>query len=110
MKRLVPFIVALSLALPAITFAAVTGVSFGGIVTAVQPCNTGLLAYVASPKPPYVTPVMWLWGELPFLSYLPPHPKQQLLGKLAPVTVPCVLGVVPYGVGFPIIYHGSSAL
>ena len=93
---------------PIITSAAVVGIPFGGVVTAVQPCNTGLLAYVKSPKPPYVFPVMWLWGELPFRSYIPPHPGQFVLGKAAPVTAPCFLGFIPYGVGFPIMFHGSS--
>lgn len=88
---------------------AATGFSFGGRVTAEYVCNTGLLVYLKSSAPPFlVFPVMWLWGELPFLSYIPPHPGQQLLGVAAPATVPCVLGYVPIGVGFPIEFHGSS--
>jgi len=86
---------------------------FGGIVTVEYACNTGLLVYVKdniSVVPPVsvVVPYMWLWGELPFLSYIPPHPGQELLGIALPVTVPCILGYVPIGAGFPIVYHGSS--
>ncbi|OHA17259.1 MAG: hypothetical protein A3C79_02975 [Candidatus Taylorbacteria bacterium RIFCSPHIGHO2_02_FULL_45_28] len=80
---------------------------FGGVVTMIQPCNTGLLVYVLTPLTG-VVPFMWLTGELPFLSYIPPHPGQWLLGLTAAVPVPCVLGTVPYGAGLPILMHGSS--
>lgn len=96
------------MALPLPTFAA-TGLSFGGRVLYEYTCNTGLLVYIKSSSPPYaVLPVMWLWGELPFSKYIPPHPGQQLLGVMAPAVVPCFLGYVPLGVGFPILFHGSS--
>jgi hypothetical protein len=79
---------------------------FGGKVTVVYPCNTGLLVYIKSIKG--IIPLMWLWGELPFLSHVPPHPGQYILGRAFPTPVPCILGIIPIGVGFPIIYHGSS--
>jgi hypothetical protein len=91
-------------ALPA--YAIVAGVSFGGRVVSIQPCNTGLLAYLKTSKGPM--PVMWFWGELPFLSYIPPHPGQQMLGKVGTALSPCVLGSVTYGAGLPVLYHGSS--
>lgn len=89
-----------------IAYAAVP-VPFGGLVTMIQPCNTGLLVYVLTPLTG-VIPFMWLTGELPFLMYVPPHPGQWLLGMAVAVPVPCVLGIVPYGAGLPIIMHGSS--
>lgn len=89
-----------------VSFLVITGISFGGRVTAIQPCNTGILAYLATTKGPL--PVMWFWGNLPFPSYIPPHPGQLMLGKMGPTPVPCVSGVVPSGAGFPILFHGSS--
>ena len=93
--------------------ASVVGVPyFGGLVTAEYTCNTGLLIYVkdAISTPPFfqIVPYMWLWGELPFLSYIPPHPGQELLGAASPTAIPCVFGYIPIGYGFPILYHGSS--
>ena len=93
--------------------ASIVGVPyFGGIVTAEYTCNTGLLIYVkdAISTPPFfsIVPYMWLTGELPFLSYIPPHPGQELLGTALPMPMPCILGYIPIGFGFPIIYHGSS--
>jgi hypothetical protein len=84
----------------------VKGVAFGGRVTAIQPCNTGILAYLATARGPLS--VMWFWGNLPFASYLPPHPGQYVLGRAGTTIAPCVLGTVPYGGGLPILYHGSS--
>ncbi|HVU06508.1 MAG TPA: hypothetical protein VHC46_04755 [Thermodesulfobacteriota bacterium] len=93
---------------PDAAFAA-PGLSIGGTVLFQYVCNTGLLLYIKSATPPYaVMPLMWLWGELPFSKYIPPHPGQQILGVAAPTVVPCVLGYVPIGVGFPILFHGSS--
>ncbi len=82
------------------------GVPFGGLVTFEYVCNTGFLVYVATAKG--VIPFMWLWGNLPFASHIPPHPGQYLLGMASPTPVPCILGYIPIGAGLPIIYHGSS--
>ena len=86
----------------------VTGIPFGGRVTAIQPCTTppGILAYVLTAKGPF--PVIWFAPNLPFLSHIPPHPGQYLLGTAASAPITCIFGFVPYGVGFPILYHGSS--
>lgn len=80
---------------------------FGGLVTAMQPCNSGLLVYVLTPLQG-IMPFMWFTGELPFMMYVPPHPGQFLLGQSLPATIPCIIGNVPVGAGFPIIFHGES--
>jgi hypothetical protein len=100
----VVFFVSASLPLPA---QAETGVPFGGLDTVEHPCDTGILIYLAG-APSGVIPVMWLWGELPFLDHVPPHPGQWLLGELAPVPVPCFVGHVLVGFGAPIEFHGDS--
>jgi hypothetical protein len=51
---------------------------------------------------------MWFFGELPYLSHVPPHPGQYLLGMQESVTAPCFVGPYPTGAGLPIIYHGAS--
>jgi hypothetical protein len=84
---------------------------FGGTVTAMQPCNTGLLLYIRTANLTWgfnVVPYMWFWGNLPFLSKIPPHPGQNMLGMVGPTPVPCVTGFVPTGAGLPILYHGAS--
>jgi hypothetical protein len=101
----VAIIVMLAVLIPLSAFA-VTGIPIGGLVTAIQPCNTGILAYVLTMEG--VVPVMWFWGNLPFLSHIPPHPGQYILGDGGTAVAPCVLGVIPYGGGIPILYHGSS--
>lgn len=80
---------------------------FGGQVTYTQPCNTGLLLYVLQPLKGVQT-YMWFTGNLPYLMRTVPHIGQNLLGMASPGPVPCVLGTIPMGSGFPIIYHGGS--
>jgi hypothetical protein len=107
--RLVGLCIALGISLPLFAAAGVSGVSFGGRVTFEYYCNSGILAYIKSSSPPYLTlPIMWYWGELPYSSYIPPHPGQLLLGIITPATVPCIVGYYPIGYGFPIQFHGSS--
>ena len=55
-----------------------------------------------------VVPYLWAVGNLRFLSYIPPHIGQHILGMALPTPVPCIAGIIPMGVGLPIIYHGSS--
>jgi hypothetical protein len=81
--------------------------NFGGRVVAIIPCNSGLLVYVLTTLKA-VIPYMWFTGELPFTMHVPPHPGQQLLGKVGAAVAPCILGTVPLGGGLPILYHGSS--
>ena len=89
-----------------IMFAQAALLPLGGQVTTVQPCDTGLLLYVKTFTG--VIPVMWLWGELPYMMHVPPHPGQYILGQDSPTPVPCFLGFVPYGAGVPIVFHGDS--
>ncbi len=79
---------------------------FGGMVTAMRTCNSGLLLTVVEPFG--VNEYMWFWGNLPYLMYIIPHIGQNMLGMAAYGTVPCVIGTVTIGSGMPIIYHGSS--
>ena len=94
------------LAVPFASFAQVPLVPFGGKVTSITICNTGELVYVLTSKG--IIPFMWFAGELPYLNHVPPHPKQELLGKALSVPAPCIVGVVPVGVGLPIVFHGES--
>jgi hypothetical protein len=95
------------LLVPALMTRAAVPLPFGGLVTAVTPCDEGLLTYVLTPLTG-VIPLMWLWGELPFLMYIPPHPGQELLGWTATVPIPCTISGIPYNGGLPILMHGSS--
>jgi len=93
--------------------ASVVGVPyFGGLVTGETVCDTGLLIYVkdAISTPPFfeVVPYMWFTGELPFMNHVIPHPGQELLGAALPATIPCIVGYIPVGYGFPIVFHGDS--
>jgi hypothetical protein len=90
---------------PSFSYAAFP-MGFGGQVVSIQPCNTGLLVYIRTAYA--VQPFMWFTGELPYSWYIPPHPGQWMLGMYSTVVVPCILGIIPMGAGFPILYHGSS--
>lgn len=107
MRKILLIIFSLFL-LPLFVYAAVS-VPFGGIVTIVHPCDTGLIVYVKLMSAPYtVIPFMWFAGDLPFLSHIPPHPGQYLLGMAEPAPIPCLIGPAPTGAGAPIVFHGSS--
>lgn len=95
------------ISMPIVAAHAAVPIPFGGLVTMMQPCDEGLLVYVLTPITG-VIPFMWLWGELPFLMYIPPHIGQELLGYAATVPAVCTISGVPYGAGLPIIMHGSS--
>ena len=79
---------------------------FGGFVTITKPCDEGFSLEVETAYGPMK--VMWLWGELPFLMYVPPHIDQEMIGDLSPVPAICTIGGIPYDGGLPIIMHGSS--
>jgi hypothetical protein len=81
-------------------------IPFGGQVVSIQPCDSGLLLYLKGFWG--ITPYMWTYGDLPYLMHVPPHPGQYMLGAALPAMVPCVLGILTVGTGFPIIFHGSS--
>jgi len=106
MKQLV-LIVFLILFFPFISYAYVP---FGGIVIGQLPCTKpvpGFLLLIKTPST-IVVPYLWAVGNLRFLSYIPPHIGQHILGMALPTPVPCIAGIIPMGVGLPIIYHGSS--
>lgn len=84
-----------------------TGISFGGIVSPPYiPCNTGVLFWVISKSGiPYSGPIMWMPGSKPNLVTMsaPPPIGFQILGKAAPVPVPCFIGPLFVGAGLPIL-------
>ena len=92
-------------AIPTSSFAAMP-MGFGGQVTVVHPCDTGELLYIRTPYA--VLPFMWFSANLVFSWNVPPHPGQWLLGMYSTVQVPCFLGPVYIGQGFPIIYNGGG--
>jgi len=106
MKSLYALIFLLAIGIIFVPFASFAQVPFGGKVTAITPCDTGELVYVLTFKG--IIPFMWLTGELPYLNRIPPHPGQELLGKAAAAEIPCIVGVVPIGMGLPIMFHGDS--
>lgn len=116
MKKLFfTMIISMACALPLFVSAAPILIPFGGSVTAITVCDSGILALVLQPPTPkqpnpVPKPFMWLIGELPFLSYKPPFIGQNLVGEASSVLSPCVIGNVPYGFGLPIDFHGSSLL
>jgi hypothetical protein len=82
-------------------------ISFGGRVLMIQPCNSGMLLTVQEPVNG-MRQYMWFAGNLPYMMRVPPHPGQNIIGKAAIAPIPCILGIVGMGAGFPILYHGDS--
>ena len=101
-------IFALIVCLIVVPFVSFAQVPFGGLVTALVPCNSGELLYVLVPPLLVPSTFMWFTGELPFPMYVAPHPGQELLGMAAITPVPCIVGTVSVGSGKPILYHGES--
>ena len=77
---------------------------FGGTMITVVPCNTGLWITVSPPVP---GSFMIMPTTLIYLYYLF-HPGALALGGYLPITIPCVVGVVPVGGGFKVIEVGTS--
>lgn len=81
------------------------GICFGGYVTLIVPCNTGLLVYV------YGIPFMWMYGT-PIVGIPPNHIGQGILGA-AVGFAPCFFGIVPLGGGLimlPLPFTGTSVI
>lgn len=93
------------LALPYLSLA--VNIPFGGMVVFTQPCDEGLLLYVNQPLTG-TEPFMWFYGELPFAMFVVPHIGQYLLGQAALAPTVCTVDGLPWGEGFPILFHGSS--
>jgi hypothetical protein len=91
--------------LPVISNAQTMLIPFGGKIQSEEMCNDGLLLTLGLPTP---YQLIWHWGELPYLMYIPPHIGQYILGKASQAIEICMFGNFPVGVGFPIIFHGSS--
>ena len=77
---------------------------FGGPIITVAPCNTGLWITVGPPNP---GSFMIMPGTLIYL-YEAFHPGAETLGLYDPVPVPCVVGILPIGIGFHTIMVGTS--
>ena len=77
---------------------------FGGAILTVKPCNTGLWITIGPPNP---GSFMIMPGTILYL-YDAFHPVAETLGLYDPVTVPCVVGVVPIGGGFHVVMVGTS--
>jgi hypothetical protein len=77
---------------------------FGGAIITVVPCNTGLWITIGPPTP---GSFMIMPGTILYL-YDAFHPIAETLGLYDPVTVPCVVGVVPVGGGFHVVMVGTS--
>ena len=109
MKRYVLFsllLISFFSVIPFFSYATTVSPFFGGQVVMQQPCNNGLLLYVKTLIG--IKPLLWTAGELPFLMHVAPHVGQYMIGMSAIATVPCTLGPVVVGAGYPIIYHGES--
>ncbi len=92
--------------IPYFSYASAISPYFGGQVVVTFPCNSGLLVYLLTSSG--VENLLWTDGELPFLSFVPPHIGQYMVGMSAMVMAPCTLGPYTIGQGYPIIYHGES--
>ncbi len=94
---------------PLTSYAVGPFVPFGGHVTFLHVCNSGFLILVAPGVPPaipswfMITPASFPWSY-----YIPPFLGQNVIGVAAPAPVPCLVGPIPIGVGFPILYWGSG--
>lgn len=88
---------------PSPTFAAL--ISFGGRVTTVIPCSSGLHITII---PAGIFPVSYVWTPftLTFSVGPPRSPGQQVLG-LADTVIPCFVGKVPL-FGFRMTVVGTS--
>lgn len=79
---------------------------FGGPILTVVPCDTGLWITVGPPGPgslmimPPPATLVYLYDV--FL------PKVMVLGNFDVVTFPCVVGIVPVGVGNHVLQIGTS--
>jgi hypothetical protein len=101
------FIIALCIVIvPAVAHAGLFGGAFGGQVIFEIPCDTGLLLTVLEPGAG-AQELMWNYGELPYLSFVPPHIGQWLLGMTGLPEV-CAVGPLTIGIGNAITFHGSS--
>lgn len=84
---------------------------FGGAVTAIEPCDEGMLLWVAVPVVGggvVEETFLWLQGELPYAMFVPPHVGQFLLGDARLTPAICTDGPSVLGEGFPIFFHGES--
>jgi len=71
----------------------VGGLPFGGFPILISPCNVGFLYVVIHP--------LGLSG--PFMFPMPLG-GPQVMGLFVPAPIPCILGIIPMGFGFPVIY------
>lgn len=76
----------------------------GGPIITVVPCNTGLWITVGPPGP---ASLMIMPTTLVYL-YKIFHPAGLVLGGYFPITIPCVVGVIPVGGGFKTMIIGTS--
>jgi len=90
---------------------------FGGPILLNQPVCVSPPAALVNVGPPAGGQFMYLLGgSFSYDAGPPRNPGQQLLGKLGPAVVPCLipcpLGVCPHpqGGGPPILFHGSSTI
>lgn len=83
-------------------------VPVGGLVTFMQPCNTGYLITVVNPGGIGSGEFMWTPGTLDYL-WGPPTTGRWVLG-MTDVPLPCFVGHVLWGWGARITFDGTSLL
>ncbi|GEM_PF-5627386 len=88
-------------------FGAVGPISFGGKIGAVTVCNSGYLIVVTTVRPGsyMLTPASIRRTPKALTT---PFPGQSILGLAGTVPIPCIIGVITYGKGLPILMAGAS--
>jgi hypothetical protein len=102
-------LVLLLLLTPYSSQAQLAGQAFGGSVTNIQVCNDGELVTLREPLEGTIQ-LMWLYGELPYLMFIPPINGQDMIGMASLVLSQCYLGYSYEGQGWQIEYHGEDAV
>jgi hypothetical protein len=82
---------------------------FGGMVTYIFYCDGGAYLLLNESTQAGVIPgaYMWIYGNLPYERYVPPHTGQWLLGKWSGVALCSVSGEVITSAPM-IIWHGEG--
>ena len=81
--------------------------SFGGKIGAVTVCNSGYLIIVTTVRPGSYMLTPASIRRTP-KSLTTPFPGQSILGLAGTVPIPCIIGVITYGKGLPILMAGAS--
>lgn len=85
-----------------------TGIPFGGPVTVVVPCDSGIMVTIGPPAPATIFATDEFMATPLFFLYRATHIGAFWLGIYEPVPVPCFVGPAPVGFGEDVLMVGTS--